>query len=85
MLQMWNLFNAKMFQKREKLRYNILSNRAFLLIVLFIFVLQILLVEFGGDIMRTTHISLVKWLIIIISTAILGLGGGVVIRKIGES
>lgn len=80
LLQLWNLFNVKLFSTSESIGKSLFSNRAFLLIVLFIFVLQIILVEFGGNVMRTTHLEVTTWFTIIITTAILILGGGKLFR-----
>ena len=80
MLQLWNLFNAKMFPSSESLLKGFSSNKAFIAIVIFIFILQVVLVEVGGELMRTTHIGVYNWIITIFATGVLILGGGKIVR-----
>ena len=70
MLQMWNLFNARVFMKNESAVRGLLSNKMFLMITLAIFIGQIIMVQFGGKIFRTSPLSINEWLGIIISTSL---------------
>ena len=70
MLQMWNLFNARVFMKNESAFRGLLSNKMFLMITLAIFIGQIIMVQFGGKIFRTSPLSINEWLGIIISTSL---------------
>ncbi|NET26394.1 calcium-translocating P-type ATPase, PMCA-type [Okeania sp. SIO1I7] len=70
MLQFWNMFNAKCFGLKESAFSNISKNVSFVAIAAFIFVGQILMVQFGGAVFRTVPLSLRDWLIIIGGTSI---------------
>ncbi|NET40787.1 calcium-translocating P-type ATPase, PMCA-type [Okeania sp. SIO2B3] len=70
MLQFWNMFNAKCFGLKESAFSNISKNVSFVAIAAFIFVGQILMVQFGGAVFRTVPLSLKDWLVIIGGTSI---------------
>ncbi|NES63832.1 MAG: calcium-translocating P-type ATPase, PMCA-type, partial [Okeania sp. SIO2D1] len=70
MLQFWNMFNAKCFGLKESAFSNISKNVSFVAIAAFIFVGQILMVQFGGAVFRTVPLSLRDWLVIIGGTSI---------------
>ncbi|NES74931.1 MULTISPECIES: calcium-translocating P-type ATPase, PMCA-type [unclassified Okeania] len=70
MLQFWNMFNAKCFGLKESAFSNISKNGSFIAIAAFIFVGQILMVQFGGAVFRTVPLSLRDWLVIIGGTSI---------------
>lgn len=70
MLQFWNLFNARVFGQDRSIFNGLLSNPAFIGICLVIFVGQILIVQFGGDVFRTEPLSIETWLEIVGLTAI---------------
>ncbi len=69
MLQFWNMFNAKAFATGKSAFYEMNKSIGFLIVACVIFVGQILIVEFGGDVFRTVPLSLNDWLIIIGSTS----------------
>ncbi|EIJ43168.1 plasma-membrane calcium-translocating P-type ATPase [Beggiatoa alba B18LD] len=68
-LQVFNTFNAR--TQGLNLFENILQNTFFLPIIAFIFTIQMLMVHFGGDIMRTVGLSMTEWLYVIAFSAIL--------------
>lgn len=70
MLQFWNLFNARVFGQNRSIFNGLLSNPAFIGICLVIFIGQILIVQFGGDVFRTEPLSIETWLEIVGFTAI---------------
>ncbi|GGA46595.1 calcium-translocating P-type ATPase, PMCA-type [Okeania sp. KiyG1] len=70
MLQFWNMFNAKCFGLKESAFSNISKNVSFVAIAAFIFVGQILMVQFGGAVFRTVPLSLRDWLVIVGGTSI---------------
>lgn len=70
MLQFWNMFNAKCFGLKQSAFSNISKNGSFVAIAAFIFVGQILMVQFGGAVFRTVPLSLRDWLVIIGGTSI---------------
>lgn len=70
MLQFWNLFNARVFGQDRSIFNGLLSNSAFIGICLVIFIGQILIVQFGGDVFRTEPLSIETWLEIVGLTAI---------------
>ncbi len=69
MLQLWNMLNIKVFPKRESSLLSLTKNKAFLIIFLTIFILQIIIVNFGGVVMRTTPISFKSWIVLILVTS----------------
>lgn len=70
MLQFWNLFNARVFGQDRSIFNGLLSNPAFIGICLVIFIGQILIVQFGGDVFRTEPLNIETWLKIVGLTAI---------------
>lgn len=70
MLQFWNMFNAKAFLTGKSAFHNLGKSSGFLMVATVIFVGQILIVEFGGDVFRTVPLKLNDWLIIIGSTSL---------------
>lgn len=70
MLQWWNLFNARVFGQRRSIFDGLLKNPLFLGISLAILLGQILIVQYGGDVFRTTPLSFETWMIIIGSTSL---------------
>jgi Ca2+-transporting ATPase len=69
MLQVWNLFNARVFGRNVSAFYQITENRLFLIIMAAIFIGTILIVQFGGDIFRTVPLTVEQWLTIILITS----------------
>ncbi|MBP1631183.1 MAG: Calcium-transporting ATPase [Bacteroidetes bacterium] len=70
MLQFWNMFNAKAFQTNKSAFYGLSKSYGFLLVSTVIFIGQILIVEFGGEVFRTVPLSIKDWILIIGSTSI---------------
>ena len=65
MLQFWNLFNARVFGQNRSIFNGLLKNKAFIAIATVIFIGQILIVQFGGNVFRTEPLSLTTWLYIV--------------------
>lgn len=70
MLQFWNLFNARVFGQNRSIFNGLGNNLAFIGICLVIFVGQILIVQFGGNVFRTEPLDFETWLKIIGITAV---------------
>lgn len=70
MLQFWNLFNVRVFGQNRSIFSGLLNNPTFIGICLVIFIGQILIVQFGGDLFRTEPLSIETWLEIVGFTAI---------------
>lgn len=70
MLQFWNMFNAKAFLAHGSAFKGLKDCTGFLLMMVIIPVGQFLIVQFGGDVFRTTPISLRDWAIIIVGTSL---------------
>jgi Ca2+-transporting ATPase len=75
MLQWWNLFNARVFGQNRSIFDGLGKNWAFTSIVLVILVGQFLIVQFGGDMFRTTPLTWEQWLYIIGGTSLVALSG----------
>lgn len=71
MLQFWNLFNVRVFGQNRSIFSGLLSSPAFIGICLIIFIGQILIVQFGGNIFRTEPLSIETWLEIVCFTAVI--------------
>jgi len=69
MLQWWNLFNARALMSSHSALHNIKGSGGFFLVQLAILIGQWLIVEFGGKMFRTVHLSLTEWLTIIALTS----------------
>ncbi len=65
MLQFWNLFNARILGLDMSAFKGIGENKQFVGIAAAILIGTILIIQFGGDIFRTTPLSLVEWLLVI--------------------
>ena len=70
MLQFWNMFNAKAFETGKSAFKGLGKSVGFLIVAAVIFIGQILIVEFGGEVFRTVPLSLVDWAVIIGSTSV---------------
>ena len=70
MLQFWNMFNAKAFASRSSAFNDLKNSIGFLIVAFAIFFGQILIIQFGGDVMRTVPLTLKDWIIIVSSTSI---------------
>lgn len=77
MLQFWNMFNARAFASGES-ALRIKSCKGFLFIMELIFIGQILIVTFGGEMFHVTRLRLEDWLYIIGGTSfVLWIGEGI--------
>lgn len=70
MLQFWNLFNARVFGQDRSIFDGLGKNVAFIGICLVIFIGQVLIVQFGGDVFRTEPLDIETWFRIVGITAI---------------
>ncbi|MCM1331502.1 MAG: calcium-translocating P-type ATPase, PMCA-type [Bacteroides sp.] len=68
-LQFWNMFNARAFDTGRS-AFHLAGCSEFLMIAGAIFIGQILIVEFGGNMLNVTPINLIDWIIIIGATSI---------------
>ncbi len=80
MLQFWNLFNVRLFRTNAKLK-ELKWGKSFMFIVALIFVGQILIVRFGGTMFGVQPLDPLSWLIIVVSTFIINLILGWILRK----
>lgn len=64
MFQLFNAFNSRELGN-ESIFKNLLKNKTMLIIMLFTFFIQILITQFGGDIFKTSPLSINIWLKII--------------------
>ncbi len=69
MLQWWNLFNAKSFMTGTSTFSGIIKEKMFLSILLVIFIGQILIVSFGGEMFSVEPLSVKDWLLITLLTS----------------
>lgn len=69
-LNLWNMFNARVVGKGESIFYRLWSNYKFLGMVIFIFVCTVLIVDYGGEFFSTEPLSSWKeWLWIVAVTS----------------
>ncbi|MBQ7298055.1 MAG: calcium-translocating P-type ATPase, PMCA-type [Alistipes sp.] len=78
-LQFWNMFNAKRFEARHSAFTQLQGCREFFAILALIFLGQLLIVEFGGEIFRCTPLAWSDWLRIIGFTSLLAIGGDIIL------
>ena len=78
LLQFWNMFNAKGFEACHSVLHDLRGSRTFFLVLLLIAVGQVLIVEFGGPVFRTTPLTWVQWLEVIGYTSLIAILGDVV-------
>ncbi len=69
MLQFWNMFNAKAFLTGKSAFSDIKNSIGFIIVACTIFIGQICIVEYGGEVFRTVPLSLKDWGVIIGSTS----------------
>ena len=69
MLQFWNMFNAKAFATGRSAFREMNRSIGFVIVLAVIFIGQLLIVEFGGEVFRTVPLSLYDWLVIVGSTS----------------
>ena len=70
MIQFWNLFNAKALMSHHTAFRHFLKDRGMILVLVLVLVGQWIIVTFGGEMFRTTQLSLHEWLLIIGSTSV---------------
>lgn len=70
MIQLWNLFNAKALMSHHTAFRHFLKDRGMILVLVLVLVGQWIIVTFGGEMFRTTPLSLHEWLLIIGSTSV---------------
>lgn len=70
MIQFWNLFNAKALMSHHTAFRHFLKDKGMILVLVLVLVGQWLIVTFGGEMFRTTPLSLHEWLLIIGSTSV---------------
>lgn len=70
MIQFWNLFNAKALMSHHTAFRHFLKDKGMILVLVQVLVGQWIIVTFGGEMFRTTPLSLHEWLLIIGSTSV---------------
>ena len=70
MIQFWNLFNAKALMSHHTAFRHFLKDKGMILVLVLVLVGQWIIVTFGGEMFRTTSLSLHEWLLIIGSTSV---------------
>ena len=70
MIQFWNLFNAKALMSHHTAFRHFLKDRGMILVLVLVLVGQWIIVTFGGEMFRTTPLSLHEWLLIVGSTSV---------------
>ena len=70
MIQFWNLFNAKALMSHRTAFRHFLKDKGMILVLVLVLVGQWIIVTFGGEMFRTTPLSLHEWLLIMGSTSI---------------
>ena len=70
MIQCWNLFNAKALMSHHTAFRHFLKDKGMILVLVLVLVGQWIIVTFGGEMFRTTPLSLHEWLLIIGSTSV---------------
>lgn len=70
LLQFWNLFNARCLGQSRSAFAGLSENKSFLGIALAIFVGQVLIVTFGGELFRTSPLSVMEWVVITAATSV---------------
>ena len=70
MIQFWNLFNAKALMSHHTAFRHFLKDKGMILVLVLVLVGQWIIVTFGGEMFRTTPLTLHEWLLIIGSTSV---------------
>ena len=70
MIQFWNLFNAKALMSHHTAFRHFLKDKGMILVLVLVLVGQWIIVTFGGEMFRTTPLSLHEWLLLIGSTSV---------------
>lgn len=69
MMQFWNMFNARTLGSNRSAFSKLGENRNFITIAVLILVLQIVIVQFGGEFFRTEPLEIAHWIYIIAGTS----------------
>jgi Ca2+-transporting ATPase len=69
LMQFWNLFNVRTLNSGNSAFRNLFKNYTFIVIAIVIFALQVVIVQFGGNLFRTAPLTLKEWGILTISTS----------------
>lgn len=77
MLQWWNLFNARALGSRHSALHHFFWCRGFVLVLALILLGQWAIVEWGGTMFRTEHLTATEWLTIVLGTMPVLLAGEV--------
>ncbi|MDR1577077.1 MAG: calcium-translocating P-type ATPase, PMCA-type [Deltaproteobacteria bacterium] len=83
-LQFWNLFNARSLGKNTSALANLSASKMFLLIAAVIALGQIAITQVGGEVFRTTPLSVLELVTIVVSTSLV-LWVGEIIRWLKRS
>lgn len=70
MIQFWNLFNAKALMSHHTAFRHFLKDKGMILVLVLVLLGQWIIVTFGGEMFRTTPLSIHEWLLIIGSTSV---------------
>lgn len=70
MIQFWNLFNAKALMSHHTAFRHFLKDKGMILVLVLVLVGQWIIVTFGGEMFRTTPLSLHEWQLIIGFTSV---------------
>ncbi len=76
-LQFWNLFNARTLGGTRSAFDGLRHNPAFIAIVVAIFIGQVLMVQFGGQVFRTVPLPWLDWLLVVVGTSVVLIVGEV--------
>lgn len=76
MMLVWNLFNARAFGRgANESGGSLMQAKGFIAIFLVIFLSQILITSFGGEVFRTVPLNLMDWGTIILGSSLIAVGG----------
>jgi Ca2+-transporting ATPase len=84
LLQFWNLFNARCLGLSHSAFQGLTENKGFLMIATAIFIGQVLIVQFGGEVFRTVPLSFGHWILITLATSTV-LWAGELVRYLRRS
>ena len=69
-MQFWNIFNAKAFMTRKS-ALKVMKAKGFALTLAIIFIGQILIVSFGGEMFEVQRLTIADWLRIVVGTSVI--------------
>ncbi|MFA5325235.1 MAG: calcium-translocating P-type ATPase, PMCA-type [Bacteroidales bacterium] len=81
LMQFWNLFNVRASGTNRSAFSGLLKNKAFILIAILILILQVVIVQYGGEFFRTEPLTFYEWAVIICTTSLI-LWTGEIVRAI---